>query len=163
LIVDSICKLVSELVRVISAININKFNSINKLINELILRSEPHVIYIENLTKANPSMTYFWGNRSLCSLNLSFFLFFKWNIMIVGSKHHIYMIFFGAWFIIFPFKGINGCILFNTLSKPLKNGSYHVFLIFYQILEKKINIYKISKFDAKMCNSISDGLHVYIF
>jgi hypothetical protein len=57
--VDSIPKLVSELVQVISAININKFNSINRLINELILRSEPHVIYIENLTIANPSMTYF--------------------------------------------------------------------------------------------------------
>lgn len=127
----------SKLVRVISAINITKFNSINKLINELILRSEPHVIYIENLTKANPSMTYFWWNRSYVHWICLFFCFFKWNIMIVGSKHHIYMILFGAWIVIFPSKGINGCIIFNTLSKPLKNGSYHVFLIFYQVFEQK--------------------------
>lgn len=151
MIVDSIRKLVSKLVVVISAININKFNSINRLINELILRSEPHVIYIENLTIANPGMTYFWGNRSYVHWICIFFCFLKWNIMIVGSKHYIYMIFFGAWIIIFPSKGINGCILFNTLSKPLKKWKLScVPFFFYQVLEpKKINIYKISKFDPE--------------
>ncbi len=45
--------------------------------------------------------------------------------------------------VIYPSKGVygyipfNGCIIFTTSLKPLKNEGLHVFLLFNQVLNKK--------------------------
>jgi hypothetical protein len=37
--------------------------------------------------------------------------------------------------VIYPSKGVDSCIPFTTAFKPLKNGGYHAFFLFYQALK----------------------------
>lgn len=58
-------------------ININKFNSTNKLINELV---HLHTIYVKILTLTTISITYFLKNQSyIHDLSSSFVFNSKWN------------------------------------------------------------------------------------
>jgi hypothetical protein len=52
--------------------------------------------------------------------------------------------------VIYLSKGVDGCISFTTLLKPLKNGGHQMFLLFNQSTRNKdFYKYQISKFDAK--------------